>query len=84
MKTLPSPTYLFISEFDVKQHLKSLYPIVRVQVYGERLDEKPLHTLYIKFFERSTNLLNDYENSIRTIVKQYFAKALAFESEWIN
>ncbi|WP_192348466.1 hypothetical protein [Algoriphagus sp. Y33] len=84
MKTLTHPNYYFISEHELNLHLKKSNPVYKINLYREKLEEKPLSTVYIKFLERSKLEFHHIEKVIRSIVRNHASYALAFQFECLN
>lgn len=84
MKTQPQPNYLFINEHDLSHHLHNSDPIIKINLYGEQLEESPYKPLYIKFLDRSKLKFNQHDHIIRSIIKAHANYALAFKCECLN
>ena len=84
MKTLPQPSFFFIGEHELPLHLKNLDPIIKINLYGEKLEEAPFTPLYVKFIDRSKLKFNQLDQVIRAIIKDHAKHALAFQWEWLN
>tara|TARA_R110000823_G_scaffold113665_1_gene235667 strand:+ start:284 stop:589 length:306 start_codon:yes stop_codon:yes gene_type:complete len=84
MKTHNQPSYLFINEHDLTLHLNNSEPVIKINLYGENLEEDQLYPLYIKILKRSKLKVNQLDAVIRSIVKEHAAYALAYQCEYLN
>ncbi|WP_439487983.1 hypothetical protein [Algoriphagus sp.] len=84
MKTQTQPNYLFINEHDLAHHLHNSDPIIKINLYGEHLEESPYKPLYIKLLDRSKLKFNQLDHIIRSIIKAHANYALAFRCECLN
>lgn len=83
MKPLNEFTYL-LHEREVEVHLEQDHPVIKVNLYGEQLQEGPCKSVYFKLLVCSKHRLEEYEKILRNILRKYSAKTLAFSYEVLS
>ncbi|MEB2778502.1 hypothetical protein SYJ56_24550 [Algoriphagus sp. D3-2-R+10] len=84
METLTQHSFIFIGEHELNLHLKNPDPVFKINLYKEKLEEKPMETWYIKFLEGSELESHRIDKVIRTIIRDHANYALAFQFECLN
>ena len=83
MKSLDQNTFL-LSEEEAKSQIHEGNPILKVNLYGESLQEGSWKTIYLRVICPPKLRILEFENSIRRILRKYSKKTLAFNYELLN
>ncbi|WP_339881398.1 hypothetical protein [uncultured Algoriphagus sp.] len=83
MKSLDQNTYL-LSEEEAICQIHDKDPILKVNLYGENLQEGSWKTIYLRVICPPKLRILEFENSIRRILRKYSKKTLAFNYELLN
>lgn len=84
MRTLNQTSYRLISRRDVKNCNPDSEVVFRVNLYDDNIAKGPLEIIYIQFQKDYSFTTIEPEKEIRSVLKNQFKHALAFEAKKVD